>query len=286
MLRVNTEGFKKLRKKGKIVLITGLVGATLLTGCSVREVSTNSGSNYDLINTMDDNSLEQGVTQVISVPGEILNLVVEYKCELQDGERWTVTSDKDLSMEVRTDGLPDSMEVYIDNIHTDTTICSDYPTFDGITQDSMDDKIHNSLMLGFPISDSVSYLGINKIEGQNDSFISGTFHGYNGYSSGSVSEKRFVESDYLEHGVNANQIASIIDLIIVDGDRVRCVSVDTGVKVSVWPYIQRVTDAGEISYRYYYFDESFGKTKYIDLSESEYLESIQSSKELTKEKDQ
>lgn len=37
----------------------------------------------------------------------------------------------------------------------------------GILQDTMDDRIHNSLMLGFPISDDVCHIGINQIEGQN-----------------------------------------------------------------------------------------------------------------------
>lgn len=254
------------------MLIAGMVGASLiLTGCEAREISTNSDTHYDVIDTTNNEALENGLVQVKEVPGEVFKLVIEYKCALEDNERWTVTSDKELTMEIRTDGCPEGLQVYIDNIHTDTTICSHYPTVDGITQDTMDDRVHNSLMMGFPIADDNAYTGTNKIEGQNDTFIQGFIHGYRGYQSGTVEEKRFLESDYLNMGVNANKIGSVIDLIIVDGDRVTCTSVDSEVQVSVWPYIKRQNSDGSIEYRHYYLDESTGKMTYDDLTEEEYL---------------
>lgn len=272
MLNVNEAAFKNLKKKGKCVLVAGMIGVTLLlSGCGAREISTNSQTEYDTIDTTSDEALEKGITQIKEVPGESFKLVIDYKCELEDNERWTVTSDKELTMEIRTDGCPEGVEVYIDNIHTDTTICSHYPTVDGITQDTMDDRVHNALMLGFPIADDNAYTGTNKIEGQNDTFIQGFIHGYNGYESGTVEEKRFLESDYLNMGVNANKIGSIIDLIIIDGDRVTCTSVDSEVQVSVWPYIMRKNNDGSMTYRHYYLDESTGKMTYKDLSEQEYL---------------
>lgn len=134
MLKINEDGFKNLRKKGKYVLVAGCLGAALLlSGCGAREISTNSQTEYDTIDTTSDEALEKGITQIKEVPGETFNLVIDYKCELEDNERWTVTSDKELTMEIRTDGCPEGVEVYIDNIHTDTTICSHYPTVDGIT---------------------------------------------------------------------------------------------------------------------------------------------------------
>ena len=242
-----------------------------LTGCLSREVSTNANTNYDIIDTTSTDALENGITQLIEVPGQSFKLVVNYQCELQDDERWTVTSDKQMNMEIRTDGLPAGIQVYIDNVHTDTTICSYYPQVDGITQDTMDDRIHNAQMLGFPISDSNAYYGINQIEGQNETFISGTVHGFNGYSSGSVSEKRFLESDYLEKAVFANKITSVIDLIIVNGEEMTCVSVPSEVQVSVWPFIKMQKDDGTVYYKYYFLKESTGSMTYDELSEDEYL---------------
>ena len=271
MINFNVDNLKKLCKKGACVLMTVAVVGTL-SGCIERELATNTNVSYDIIDTMDTEALKNGLQQIIEVPGENFKLVVEYKCELQEGERWIVTSDKKINMEIRTDGVDDTTtKVYIDNIHTDTTICSRFPTVDGITQDSMDDRIHNSLMLGFPIADDVSYVGINQIEGQNQTFISGAYMGFNGYSSGSVSEKRYKESDYLERGVYANKITSTIDLIIVKGDQKRTVSVPSEVQISVWPFIQVINEEGNLVYRYYTYDDKEGDMVYTDLSEDEYL---------------
>ena len=122
MLNINNENISKLKKKGKCVLVAGALGWTMcLSGCIPSELATNANISYDMLDTMDDDVLENGITQVLDVPGEDFKLVVEYKCELEEGERWTVTSDKQVNMEVRTDGLI-SGEVYIDNVHTDTTM--------------------------------------------------------------------------------------------------------------------------------------------------------------------
>ena len=277
---LNNERTKGALKKVGAVLVVGAMVFTL-TGCMEREVSTNANTSYDVIDTTSNEALENGITQIIDVPGESFKLVVNYQCELQEDERWTVTSDKQINTEIRTDGLPAGTQVYIDNVHTDTTICSYYPQVDGVTQDTMDDRIHNAQMLGFPISDSNAYVGINQIEGQNETFISGFVHGYNGYSSGSISEKRFLESDYLEKAVYANKITSIIDLIIVKGEEMTCVSVPSEVQVSVWPFIERQKSDGTKYYRYYYLKDS-GTMAYEELSEDEYLIKTQIENQKTK----
>lgn len=277
---LNNERTKGALKKVGAVLVVGAMVFTL-TGCMEREVSTNANTSYDVIDTTSNEALENGITQIIDVPGESFKLVVNYQCELQEDERWTVTSDKQINTEIRTDGLPAGTQVYIDNVHTDTTICSYYPQVDGVTQDTMDDRIHNAQMLGFPISDSNAYVGINQIEGQNETFISGFVHGYNGYSSGSISEKRFLESDYLEKAVYANKITSIIDLIIVKGEEMTCVSVPSEVQVSVWPFIERQKSDGTKYYRYYYLKDN-GTMTYEELSEDEYLIKTQIENQKTK----
>lgn len=194
-----------------------LAGAITLTtsGCS-KELSS-STTDYDTIDTNLDlessNEITKGVTQVLPVTGEDFNLVIEYMC---DDSAWCITSDKKLYMTIYTDGLPDNKKVYIDNIHMDTTIVSTNAYFDGIKQDTLDDRIHNSLMIGFPISDNNKFYGINVIEGQNSEFLEGYSHGYSGYHSSSVETQRYLESDFLEDGVWANKIAGAIGLLIED----------------------------------------------------------------------
>ena len=183
----------KLNKKAAAILLAASMSCGLV-GCSETEMS--SPNIYDTIDTnTDSDSLTNGYRQVKNVDGEDFDLIIDYKCDLEDEENWTITSDKKLTMEIKTENLPKDYKVYIDNVHTDTSIIASNAVFNGVLQDTMDDRIHNSLMLGFPINDDFGYNGKNEIEGQNETFIQGTFYAYNGYGSGSVEEKRRTESD-------------------------------------------------------------------------------------------
>lgn len=277
MIKINEENLKKLFKKGKIVLCAGMV-AVCLTGCMSREVSTNANVSYDVIDTMNNDLATTGIQQVLDVPGENFKLVVNYKCVLEDNARWTVTSDKEMYMDVCTEGLDPDTKVFIDNVHIDTTIRSYYPAVDGITQDTMDDRIHNSQMVGFPISDTNTYSNVNVIEGQNESFMSGSYYGFYGYGSGNISQKRYVESDYLRRGVYANKINSVIDLIIEKADgTTTCVSVPSTIGVSVWPYIEQVDSNGVSSFVYYYIN-SKGEMQTKEYNADEYYSIVKEGK--------
>ena len=281
MLKLNEDAFKgkgkltvqRVVNKGKIVLVVGLA-ALMLAGCEPTEIATNSHATYDVIDTLNDEIVQNGIEQIEEVPGENFKLVINYKCLLDDNERWTITADKDLFIDVCTMGLPDDTQVFIDNVHIDTTIISHYPSVNGITQDTMDDRIHNAQMIGFPISDFNSYNNICSIEGQNDSFIQGSFWGFNGYQSGDVEQKRYVESDYLKAAVTGNKIKSVFDLIIIKPDgTTRCVSVDSQIGVSVWPYIE-FSDGGYTKYRYYSYNANRNTVEYQDFGPEEYYERI------------
>ena len=214
----------KIKKQFMALMLASSLGLAA-TGCG-EELGANN-EEYDILKTVDDESTDNilsGVTQIVDVPGEDFKLKVIYS---SDAKEWRITSDKTLNMEIYTEGLPSEKEVYIDNIHTDTSIVSTKAQIDGIKQDTMDDRIHNSLMYGFPISDTNSYYGINEIEGENKEFIEGYVCGYNSYTNGSITQKRFLESEFLSSGVWANKIDSVIDLIIVNKStgEIRTVSV-------------------------------------------------------------
>lgn len=188
---------------------------TSLTGCGEKELAP--AEEYDVIDTS-LNNFEQNLIHKIEVPGEDFKLVTQFTCDDSSKREWRITSDKFLYITINTKGLPNNTEVYIDNIHIDTSIKSKYAVMDGILQDSMDDRIHNSLMIGFPISDNTYYYGVNAIEGCNADFIEGTYYGYNGYSNGKIDQKRYTESDYMELGVYANKISIVIDLLVKGPD--------------------------------------------------------------------
>ena len=206
------------RKFGSLVLAGTLTLACFgLAGCDDKVVyDGNVEDIYDVIDSQGENV--EILPQVLEVPGEDFKLVVEYSLDENTSKKWTITDNKKIFTKVYTQGLPDGVKVWIDNVHTDTSIVASKVNMNGILQDSMDDRIHNSLMYGFPISDTTSFYGVNIIEGQNDTFISGSYRGFKGYSSGEVEEKRYTEEDYLEEGVFGNMISSVYGLLIQVGD--------------------------------------------------------------------
>ncbi len=266
---------KRISMKGTAILLSGAL-ALSASGCgSYKSSSANSNIKYDTIDTMNEELAINGIEQTLNIPGEDFKLEVNYRCILENKSKWTVTADKEIYMDINTIGLPDDYQVFIDNVHMDATIRSYFQSVDGITQDSMDDRIHNSQMLGFPVNDKISYSNIFCIEGQNESFIQGSIHGFNGLVSGTIEERRFRESDYLSKGVYANKISSVIDLIIVYSDgSMRCVAVPSNIQVTVWPFVRYVSsdEDEEDIYRYYYYDNKKGEVFYKNITESEYLE--------------
>lgn len=203
------------RKKLIAMLLAGSV-SLISSGCEISEELGADTSSYDILenntNSNTDN-LNDGVEQILDVKNNDFKLVLNF---IYNNPSWRITENKTIYMSAKTMGLPNNLEVYIDNIHADTSVISSKAMLDGILQDSMDDRIHNSLMMGFPISDTNEYYGCNSIEGMNQTFIQGFMYGCNGYSSGSVSERRFTEEDFLKRGVWANRIDTVIDLIIRD----------------------------------------------------------------------
>lgn len=201
---------KKFKLRTKLSTFAVAMALTSLTGCEKKELAPTE--HYDVIET--DESLLNNLIQTIDVPNENFKLVAEFSCDDSSKREWRITSDKYLYIKINTQNLDDNTEVYIDNIHIDTSIKSKYAIIDGIMQDTMDDRVHNSLMIGFPISNDTYYYGVNAIEGCNKDFIQGTFYGYEGYSSGTVEQKRYTESDYIELGVYANKISVVVDLLV------------------------------------------------------------------------
>ena len=203
------KGIKNLKIRG--VALTLAAGSLFaLSSCS-QELAAEE--QYDVIQTDPEESFT-GLQQVLDVPNQTFKLVTNYYCDDASKREWRITSDKFLYFDVRTEGLQEGTEVYIDNIHIDTSIKSKYAAMDGIIQDSMDDHVHSSQLIGFPISDTTKYYGVNAIEGCNETFIQGTIRGYSGYIGGTVDEIRYTESKYIELGVYANKIQIVYDLLV------------------------------------------------------------------------
>lgn len=203
---------KKLKLKATAFTVGGALALASLGGCGHKKAPMEA---YDVLEqNVDAEGNVAGLPQVLEVPEEDFVLVTEYTCDDQADRKWRVTSDKFLYCKVHTKGLSEDTQVYIDNIHVDVSIKSEYEAMDGIFQDGLDDHPHSSQMLGFPISDDMNYFGSFAIEGMNKDFIQGSFYGYESYSKGKWVQRRYTEEDYLEVGVYANKFQIVYDLLI------------------------------------------------------------------------
>lgn len=228
----------KLYKKGCVAL--ALAAGLSLTGCGESAyvpVTANETNTIDSNQTGEMNS----ITKELEIPREDFKLEVSYSILPPEGVseedfRWRVTNDKNLNIEAHTIGLPEGYKVWIDNVHIDTFIEATDPYFNGILQDTMDDRIHTSLLMGFPISDDTYYSSSNCISGQDKDFIEGTFYAYGSYGSGSVDQKRYVDSDYLCKGVYSNKICLVYGLLIQGPNDAEPYGIDVTDEVHVYVY--------------------------------------------------
>lgn len=251
----------------KRLLSLALAGVLALTQSGCSEELSGSVDNYDILDTTIDNTnksgFRNGIKQVIPVEGEKFNLVIEF---FSTDEEWRITANKSLSMKIYTQGL-NGKKVYIDTIHMDTSIVATDAHYDGIKQDTLDDHIHNSQLIGFPISDTNSYFGVNEIEGQNSEFIEGFSYGYYGSTGTSIESKRRLESEFLEEGVWANKIDGVVGLLIEDEltGEIRGVDVPTTLIVKV---NNKITYEEAGAYVTYEYDEYGNRTKISEESKN------------------
>ena len=242
--------FKNSKKLATIILTGGMV--ITMSSCSTVELAPENKLDFlkTDVSDFDAEELSRGIEDVKEVDGEDFQLVVNY---MAGDKAWHVNANKKLYFSIKTKGLSDDLEVYIDNVHMDTYIISSTAGLNGINQDTMDDHIHTSLIYGFPINDERSYFGINSIDGENEQFIKGYSYGCQYYSTGTILQQRRLESDYLKDGVYANEIDAVIDFLIINKETkevLRQVSVDSSLGVYINNEVEFEEDGNYVTYKY------------------------------------
>ncbi len=216
---------KKMKKIFRVGLVTILAGL-VLSGCTgeieTTEVSTKKTMTSETADDLSDSGVvefENGkLTMTVDVPNESFILKTVFTTDDYAVDKWRTTDVKTLNLSACTVGLPEGTEVFIDNVHIDTVIKSLYAAYDAIPIDTMDDRTHSSLVLGFPISDDISYNGIFAIGGYSETLVEGFTSGYmsngSGYSSGYIKESRVTEGVLRKSAVYANMFQVVWDLWI------------------------------------------------------------------------
>lgn len=205
----------------KTLFITLIATLTLLCGCYYdKEVVENELENEN--STVLSGALygdnQTTVTDELEVRGEDFTLQVTYDTGDLPLNKWRVTSNKNISMEVKTVGLPAGYEVHIEHVHADICLKSTEPQLDGISHDSMDDSDHRVPTKGFPIGNNISYHNVFSIEGYNEQFYTMWGHTFGDFGYVSSSYERLTERNIRNMDCYAEKLMVVYDIVITRPD--------------------------------------------------------------------
>lgn len=258
---------KNTRKLNTILGLSFVLATTNLSGCSSKVITDDVTETYTTIDST--NETQEIEPQILTVEGENFKLIVENYLNKEDASSWRITTNKQLITKICTKNLPADTQVWIDNIHMDSYIVAATEEMNNIKQDSMDDHSHSENILGFPISNEVCYYGTFEIEGQNSEFIEGSSYGFNGYNSGTITQRRHSESEYLSKTVYANKISSVYDLWIKKGDNEPYMTTAKSSVVVLVDNELKVKEKDKIKIRKYKRDGSYEIISESEIEESE-----------------
>ncbi len=159
----NKKIYKLLTVDQRRRLVALALAATPIVGLAGCEYASKYEGRMDTINYIDgvENVLSRGVKQKFSIERYDFDLIVTFSCKNDD---WFLDENKDLQIEINTEGLPSDTIVYIDNIHLDSYAYSNKKDYEDLLQDTVDDHVHSSRLVGFYIDDDSYYSGGFKIE--------------------------------------------------------------------------------------------------------------------------
>lgn len=185
-----------------------LVLAALLAACNGTEVPV---TNLDAL----DNDLDGGGrVEAIYVGGMQFNHVcrTDYNTSL-----WRITSSKTLECSLELVSAPEDTRIQVVHVHVDTSLVSRDEQVDGLTIDSMDDKLSAGDQAGVLVSEEHPYRLIFAIEGFSKDLIDGWMFITGDYGTGDITQKRLTESNLISSGkVYGQKLSFIYKLLVAD----------------------------------------------------------------------
>lgn len=136
-----------------------------------------------------------------------------YNTDYAEGQ-WKITDNKNVGIYLFVEKQPEGTTILVEHMHADCLICSNRTEFNGIKQDTMDDKMHTGPQEGFYVSPEYPYSCIFAIEGYTQYLLSiwGFMWGDFGWMSGT--EKRLTEDTLKHYGTKGSELMVVFDLLI------------------------------------------------------------------------
>lgn len=156
-----------------------------------------------------------GIYNGISFDHEFEGVKIQTSYRSDYGESmWQITDNKELFIALEILEQPENTTVMIEHMHADISIHSYKEEVDGLTQDSMDDKMHTGTQEGFYVSPEHPYFETFAVEGYSKFLIEGWgfLIGYYGWTS--IEEKRLTEANLKKAGAQGSEVVTIFDVLI------------------------------------------------------------------------
>jgi len=141
---------------------------------------------------------------------------------------WKITDNKAIDIGVHLVDVTGQYDisvydVFIEHMHVDCFIESSKYHFDGLLQDSMDDKMHTGTQVGFYISADYSYYETFSIEGTSPTFVDSLYiaYGFSGVAVGVGGSDTFKYSEDIlinKYGVYGNTLYFVFDVCVKLGN--------------------------------------------------------------------
>jgi hypothetical protein len=137
-----------------------------------------------------------------------LNVTTWYTSTININD-WQITDNKDLQLYLNITKQQDNMDIWVEHMHADVFLESTNSYFDGIIQDTMDDKIHSGSAVGFYVNETINYAETFSIEGYSEYLT--RYWSY--YYSITESKSRLSESELREKGIYGCSFRIIYDIV-------------------------------------------------------------------------
>lgn len=148
-----------------------------------------------------------GIFFILDAPQLNIQLKTQYSSTINLSD-WKITDNKDLLIDLKVLYQPADIDLWVEHMHADCFLEGTLDTWDGILQDTMDDKIHGTGAIGFYINENQSYSETFSVEGFSQ-FLTQYWSYYYSYASTQV---RMTETRLLDKGVYGVSFRIIYDV--------------------------------------------------------------------------
>lgn len=191
-----------------------LVFAFLLSACSEEKQTVSTTRKATDIATNETRVYSEEIEQKdiakiheVEFNGQTFEIETTYAIEKEFVDNWLYTIPNQIDLQVKTNNLPENLEVVVNNVYSDITLSSKKARFNGLRQDSLNINYSSLNNDGFSINNTNPYILPFQVEGvnQTETFV----RMFSGYANTTYSYLDEEEVRYYSDGVLLNAVWTI-----------------------------------------------------------------------------